>query len=271
MDNALFVLFAAVAIVSAVLSVTRKNTVAAACWLVLLFFGLAGIYVLLQAYLVGVIQILVYAGAIMVLFLFVIMLLDLRNDELLAHKGPRLKVLGVLLSAVFFGIVIYAVTDAGASRTAVADRTTALLRVPGRSPEALTLVQNAQGSHLISGEVRIDGQGRSFGVEIRNGNLRSDLLVGMPTLDGRSRVVAYPWKAGQPVSLHPPEAPEGTTVELSLLRGGLQARPGGLPDGSPKAVGEALFEKWLLPFEIVSLLLTGAIFGAVVLTKRRLA
>ena len=73
------------------IAISRKNAVASALWLVLMFFGLAGTYVLLEAYFVAVIQILVYAGAIMVLFLFVIMLLDLRSEELAVTGGAALQ------------------------------------------------------------------------------------------------------------------------------------------------------------------------------------
>ena len=76
----LFFFFAACAIVSAVMVVTRKNPVACAIWLIGTFFAMAAIYTLLGALFIGVIQILVYAGAIMVLFLFVIMLLNLGHD-----------------------------------------------------------------------------------------------------------------------------------------------------------------------------------------------
>lgn len=76
----LFYFFAGVAIVSALMMVTRRNPVASALWLVTAFFALAAIYTLLGAFFIGIIQILVYAGAIMVLFLFVIMLLNLGNE-----------------------------------------------------------------------------------------------------------------------------------------------------------------------------------------------
>ena len=75
----LFYFFGALAVASGVITVTRKNPVASALWLIGTFFCLAAIYTLLGAYFIGVIQILVYAGAIMVLFLFVIMLLNLGN------------------------------------------------------------------------------------------------------------------------------------------------------------------------------------------------
>ena len=72
------------------LSITRKNAVAAACWLVVMFFGLAGVYVVLEAFFVAAIQILVYAGAIMVLFLFVVMLLNAHREGEGTDAGLRL-------------------------------------------------------------------------------------------------------------------------------------------------------------------------------------
>src|SRR5262249_54425116 len=72
-----FYLFGLIAIVSAILFVTRKSPVAAGLWLVNTMFCLAALYVLLDAQFIGAIQVLVYAGAIMVVFLFVIMLLNL--------------------------------------------------------------------------------------------------------------------------------------------------------------------------------------------------
>jgi len=80
MTQFLFLLFALVAVFCAVMMVTRANPVASALWLIGTFFALAAIYTLLGAFFIGIIQILVYAGAIMVLFLFVIMLLNLGND-----------------------------------------------------------------------------------------------------------------------------------------------------------------------------------------------
>jgi NADH-quinone oxidoreductase subunit J len=100
MDQILFLVFAVQAVVAAVLSVTRKNTVAAACWLVLMFFGLAGIYALMEAWFVAAIQILVYAGAIMVLFLFVVMLLNARHEEEVVTPRTGARVLGVLAAVV---------------------------------------------------------------------------------------------------------------------------------------------------------------------------
>jgi NADH-quinone oxidoreductase subunit J len=66
---------------SALLCVTRRSPVSSALWLVVTLFGLAGLFVLLDAHFIAAMQVLVYAGAIMVLFLFVIMLLNLGRDQ----------------------------------------------------------------------------------------------------------------------------------------------------------------------------------------------
>jgi len=76
----LFVGFAAVLVTSSLLVILHRNPVTSALFLVLAFCSLAGIYLLLQAEFVGMVQVIVYAGAIMVLFLFVIMYLNLSHD-----------------------------------------------------------------------------------------------------------------------------------------------------------------------------------------------
>jgi len=72
-----FYLFSAVAIASAVLCITRRSPVASALWLASTLFQVAGLFVVLGAPFLGAVQVLVYVGAIMVLFLFVIMLVNL--------------------------------------------------------------------------------------------------------------------------------------------------------------------------------------------------
>ncbi len=79
-----FYLFGVIALASAVTFVTRKSPVTAALWLVNTMFSLAALYVMLDAQFVGVMQVLVYAGAIMVVFLFVVMLLNLGHPSELA-------------------------------------------------------------------------------------------------------------------------------------------------------------------------------------------
>jgi NADH-quinone oxidoreductase subunit J len=80
MADILFFVFSTVALGSAILMVTRKNPVASLLFMVATLASIAGIYVLFEAHFLAAVQIIVYAGAIMVLFLFTIMLLNLGHD-----------------------------------------------------------------------------------------------------------------------------------------------------------------------------------------------
>jgi NADH:ubiquinone oxidoreductase subunit 6 (subunit J) len=297
MTDALFFAFSGLAVVSALLAVTRKNAVAAACWLVVMFFGLAGVFVLEEAFFVATTQILVYAGAIMVLFLFVIMLLDLRSVELSARQGPRLRFMGVLLAGAFLAAVLYAVEDAKASPR-IADRVGAvLLRPPAPAPASddpfataeapkappprrLEVVAAGAGAPGATAPFAPGERAYAATVPAEGASPARTLLVSLRpdgdvavSVDG-ARATPPAWAAtGRTMtgSVAVPGEPVGTTVEVTVVRGGLDASPGGGPDGSARAIGRSLFEDFLLPFEVASILLTGAIFGAVVLTKRRLS
>ena len=99
-----FYVFALLALVSSLFFVTRKSPVSAALWLVSTMFALAVLYVMLDAEFIGIMQILVYAGAIMVVFLFVVMLLNLGQPSEFSDirkNGPRLIAgfLGIVLTA----------------------------------------------------------------------------------------------------------------------------------------------------------------------------
>ena len=80
-DALLFYLFAGTAVLGALLVVTQKNPVYSVLALIASFFGLSGLYVLLEAPFVAVVQIIIYAGAIMVLFLFTVMLLNVPRED----------------------------------------------------------------------------------------------------------------------------------------------------------------------------------------------
>ncbi len=163
----MFIIFAAVGVGSALMLVTRRNPIIAALYLIVNFFALAGLYLTLHAQFIAIIQILVYAGAIMVLFVFVIMLLNLKDERSL-REGLSWK--KVVAAGAAFGLlmeVIYIV----------------MISTPG---------------------------------------LSSDMAA---------------------------KATEIGTVE---------------------AIGNRLFTRFLFPFEITSVLLTGAIVGAILLAKKKL-
>ncbi|MBI4548330.1 MAG: NADH-quinone oxidoreductase subunit J [Ignavibacteriae bacterium] len=95
-----FFLIAALAILSAILMITRRNPIMSVLYLIVNFFSLAVMYLLLHAQFIAIIQILVYAGAIMVLFLFVIMLLNLGDEARLTERPTLKKMIAVGLTTV---------------------------------------------------------------------------------------------------------------------------------------------------------------------------
>jgi len=96
LPDILFYVFAALALGCGALVLLSRNPVNSAMFLVLTIASLAGLFVLLHAFFLAAIQILVYAGAVMVLFLFVIMLLDLKAEE--RRKIKRFGVIGGAIS-----------------------------------------------------------------------------------------------------------------------------------------------------------------------------
>jgi NADH-quinone oxidoreductase subunit J len=108
-----FWIFAVPLIVSAIGVLTARNPVNAAMSLVVAFFFLAGIYVLLAAHLIAFLQVLVYAGAIMVLFLFVIMLLTTADDQFQRARFKLMQGFGIAGAAGVAAVVVTAVRDLG--------------------------------------------------------------------------------------------------------------------------------------------------------------
>ena len=108
MAPALFWTFAVIMLVFGLLVVVSSNPVTSALSLVVCFLGLAALFFSLDAYFIGVIQILVYAGAVMVLFLFIIMLFDLRAEA--RRKMNVYAVFGGLVVVTLFVRVLFDVS-----------------------------------------------------------------------------------------------------------------------------------------------------------------
>lgn len=106
-----FLVLAAAAIASAILMITRRNPVTSALYLVFNFFIIAVLYLFLKAQFIAIIQITVYAGAIMVLFLFVIMLLNLGEDKLQRWKLNSGKSIALLVGIALVLEVLYFVLN----------------------------------------------------------------------------------------------------------------------------------------------------------------
>jgi NADH-quinone oxidoreductase subunit J len=190
MVEQLFWFFAGTAITGAILVVALRNPIASAFSLIVTMLSLASIFFMLQAHFIGAIQILVYAGAVMVLFLFVIMLLNL------GHGAPDMQGVSKVLGAIVLVGVL-------ASQ---------LMPLVGYSRERLALEYS------------------------RSPSLAEPAIVFDSTMNA--------------AGLNPARA----TAER----------------GVPGDIAVPLFQQYLVPFELTSVLLLAAIVGAVVLAKRRL-
>jgi NADH-quinone oxidoreductase subunit J len=185
MTQFVFYLFAFMAVLGAAMCILQRNPVVSAIWLMSTMFSLAAIFVLLGAELIGILQILVYVGAILVVFLFVIMLLNL------THSTSDLRGPGALgATVVIVGILVVELA--------------ALWRYTPR-------------------------------------RLAADI-------------------AQAPMFANP----------ANVFAAGEVARQEAAARGVVGALAAPLFQTYLVPFEITSILLLAAIVGAVVLAKRKL-
>jgi NADH-quinone oxidoreductase subunit J len=115
---AAFYFFAAVAVLSGFLVITARNPVHSVLWLILAFFASAGLFVLLGAEFIAMIMLIVYVGAVAVLFLFVVMMLDIDFAALKAGMSQFIPV-GVLFGLVLLGLLAVAFGDWEASEAAL--------------------------------------------------------------------------------------------------------------------------------------------------------
>jgi NADH-quinone oxidoreductase subunit J len=135
----LFYLFGAVAVIASMLVIAQRNPIYSVLLLIASFGALSGLYVLLDAPFVAVTQIIVYAGAIMVLFLFVVMLLNAPHEETehdekihpLRRPGPMR--FGAVLAVVLIVELVWALTRAGAEESAFPAAQQATVRMIGKT------------------------------------------------------------------------------------------------------------------------------------------
>lgn len=142
MDAIVFYLSGVLSLVAAALVVTRKNPVYSTIYLVIFFLLISLDYLILRAPFLAVVQVLIYAGAIMVLFLFVIMLLNLTPEELKEKVSSRRKGFAAALSLGVFGLLAF-----GIARSPTVERATDLTAaVP---PAVATAGETASIGHAL--------------------------------------------------------------------------------------------------------------------------
>ena len=125
----IFYFLSFLAVLCGIMVILEKNPVHSVLYLVVTFFSIAGHYILLNAQFLAAVHVIVYAGAIMVLFLFVIMLLNL-NKETEPHKPLMIKVSAVVAAGILMIILIAALKQ------------TEQLAAPGTTSEDLGLVES---------------------------------------------------------------------------------------------------------------------------------
>src|SRR5512132_2800972 len=106
----LFWFLSAIALFSALMVITSKNPVYSVLWLIATFFAISGHYILLNAQFLAIVNIIVYAGAIMVLFLFVIMLMNL-NKETEPRNNRWLKLAGAVAGGCLLLVLVAALKN----------------------------------------------------------------------------------------------------------------------------------------------------------------
>jgi NADH-quinone oxidoreductase subunit J len=120
-------MFAAVAVLGALLVIGQRNPIYSVLALIVSFFGLSGLYILLEAPFVAVVQIIIYAGAIMVLFLFVVMLLNVPREDAAEwdrthpYYRPWAMRVGAALAVLMIGQLVWALTLTPGVRSGVAE------------------------------------------------------------------------------------------------------------------------------------------------------
>ena len=224
-EQILFIIFGILAVGSAICVIAFRNPIHSALALVLTFFSLAGLFISLGAYFVAAVQVIVYAGAIMVLFLFVIMLLNLgrlQTGRQINKAKVFAVIVGILLAAeaTYIGIKAY---DG-------------------------TAVSPAQGASQAVGAAITSEQLNQIG-EIES-------IYQLDRAEINSTYV--PAIAEQKTAVETLTAGEANQL-IAKLQGEM---------GRPDRIGAILFTKFLLPFEVTSLVLLAALIGVIVLVKR---
>jgi NADH-quinone oxidoreductase subunit J len=111
LSDILFYSLSALAVGSAILVVLSKNPVHSVLWLIVTFFAISGHYIMLNAQFLGIVNLIVYAGAIMVLFLFVVMLMNLNSDSE-PQKNKWLRLAGTVAGGCLLLVMVAALKDA---------------------------------------------------------------------------------------------------------------------------------------------------------------
>lgn len=127
-----FIILSVIAVVSALMMVSSKNPVYSVLWLIVVFFAISGHYILLNAQFLAIVNIIVYAGAIMVLFLFVVMLMNL-NVDTEPMKNYRLQLAGIISGGSLLLVLLSALMKVKTQSVQLMEGDAGLIRQLGRA------------------------------------------------------------------------------------------------------------------------------------------
>ncbi len=252
-ETVFFYIFASGALLTSLGVILFRNPLYSAISLIVDFFFFAGLYVLLSAHFMALIQVLVYGGAIMVLFMFIIMLLNLRDDEIerptfRAHYAVAVAVsLGLFLSIWTVLQPLYNSESVKTARAAATQQYEAAKQNAGEGEEVATPVIATQtivpGLHADINEPAMNGLYTSKLNAIKSGQA-SPADGKYPVVNNRPPFVVPPMI--DPAGKKPPKF--GTVEPIAVL----------------------LVNRFVIPFELTAILLLAAIIGAVIIAKKRL-
>ncbi|MGE5839231.1 MAG: NADH-quinone oxidoreductase subunit J [Deltaproteobacteria bacterium] len=279
-----FFVTAAATVASALMVVIHRNPVINALYLVLCFFGVAVLYVLLESHFLAALQVLLYAGAVLVLFLMIVMLIRLDQEQILKVKPKPGKALAV---AVALGVVLVMIGAAHSLTSPSVQR-------------GASLLQREQPGQLAAFLLDLGERPLGIGVAPQKGPLsESDKIrLSRQALAALARPEAMakadwpePFRAMAPAKIEalrkallsalggqwtlaqlsaPAEFKELKRADiLAFIRTAIKARLNQLEEfGTTASVGRNLFSRYLLPFEAASILLLAAIVGVLFLARR---
>lgn len=259
LETIFFYFFAAGAVLASSLVVVFRNPLYSAIALIADFFMFAGLYVLLSAHFMAVVQVLVYGGAIMVLFVFIIMLLNLRDEELGETKHRFHHAL-----AVFVGMAFFAFT--GMAIAAMFDRSEIDQRRQAAAEQQQTVNESTpEGETPIQVAVRTPSAVPGLYADLNEAGLEDQYqrqLAGLRTGTDSPAARKYP--------LHD----KNKRFETPPVLAGKHPRGGDLDEpvswGTVEPISLLLVNRFVVPFELTALLLLAAIIGAVIIAKKRL-
>jgi NADH:ubiquinone oxidoreductase subunit 6 (subunit J) len=279
-----FFVTAAATVASALMVVLHRNPVINALYLVLCFFGVAVLYVLLESHFLAALQVLLYAGAVLVLFLMIIMLIRLDQEQLMKVKPKPGKALAV---AAALGVILVMMGVAHSLSNPSSQRGPFLLQRD--KPEQIAAFLIDLGDRRVDLNVVPQKESLSESDKVRLARQALTTLARPETKAkaqwpepfrsmGPDRIEALRQallaRLGHRRTLEQLSPPAGfkemNRADIAaFIRTAARARLTELEEfGTTASVGRALFSRYLLPFEAASILLLAAIVGVLLLARR---